>query len=137
MNKQQNIFVSFLTLLNVKHTTAFSNQYFNEHPHKYNLLGLSKMLSEYGVEHAATRITDKEKDIKQSNCNSVLESSAAKLFGIIGWAEVGLGYFLINVFILLFAPTMTIYIALINILALPYAFWSVWYQYKKGQQIIY
>jgi len=49
MKKRQNIFVTFLELLKVKHTTAFSNQYFNEHPHKYNLFGLSKMLSKYGI----------------------------------------------------------------------------------------
>ena len=71
---------------------------------------------------------------KQSDCNSVLESSAAKLFGVIGWSEVGLGYFLTNVLILLFAPALVIYIALINIVTLPYSFWSVWYQYQKAKQ---
>jgi len=30
-----------------KHTKDFSNRFFNEHPHKYNLLGLSKMLSDF------------------------------------------------------------------------------------------
>ena len=274
MSKRQNIFVSFLELLKVKHTKEFSNQYFNEHPHKYNLFGLSKMLSEYGVENVATRIGDKEKDIfeiqtpfiaqfgrdfavvskvesnkvsfswnglhhelpvdkfaevwssivlladtssasiepdykehrktellgllikgllfsaggfillfaylkgalytsigislllllnlmgvfiswllmlkhlhihsqyadkicslfKQSDCNSVLESNAAKLFGMIGWSEVGLGYFITNVIALLFAPALVTYIALFNIATLPYAFWSVWYQYFRAKQ---
>ena len=63
MKKYQNVFVAFLDLLKVKHTSDFSNKYFNEHPHKYNLFGLSKMLSDYGVENAGTRIEDKEKDI--------------------------------------------------------------------------
>ena len=274
MHKGQNIFVSFLELLNVRHTKDFSNQYFNEHPHKYNLFGLSKLLSEYGIANAATKISDKEKDLpeiqtpfiaafggdfaavhdvtpdkvsflyrgdrhimpvakfaeawsgivllaepsptsiepdykahrktellqllikallfsaggfillatylkgafytsigisllllvnlmgvfiswqlmlkhlhiqsqyadkicslfKQSNCNSVLESSAAKLFGVIGWSEVGLGYFLTNVLLLLFAPNLIVYIALINIATLPFSFWSVWYQYTKAKQ---
>jgi len=250
MPKRQNIFVSFLELLKVRHTQEFSNRYFNEHPHKYNLYGLSKMLSEYGIENAAVRITDKERDIfdietpfiapfggdfaavdkvtpdevsllyqgnrhllpaaklteawtgiallaeppptaiepdykkhrntellsllikallfsgggfillasylkgglyanigislllvvnlmgvfiswllmlkhlrvqsryadkicslfKQSDCNSVLESSAAKLFGIIGWSEVGLGYFITNVIVLRFAPALVNYL---------------------------
>ncbi|MCD7930765.1 MAG: cysteine peptidase family C39 domain-containing protein [Tannerellaceae bacterium] len=61
--KNQNVFVSFLELLKVKHTNSFSNKYFNEHPHKYNLFGLFKMLSDYGVENVATEITDKENDI--------------------------------------------------------------------------
>ena len=60
---KENSFVTFLELLKVKHTREFSNRYFNEHPHKYNLFGLSKMLSDYGIDNAATRIADKEKDI--------------------------------------------------------------------------
>ena len=270
----KSVFVSFLDLLKVKYTKDFSNQYFNEHPHKNNLYGLSKMLSEYGIENAATSIADKEHDIheistpfiacfsgdfvavqkvehsevsflwrginhtltvakfiegwtgvvllaeaseksiepdykqhkkvewqgllrqgllflacgliaglayvsqslykdvgisllllvniaglytswllllkqmhiqsqyadkicslfKQSDCNNVLDSSAAKLFGIIGWSEVGLGYFFANAILLLFAPSMLSYIALLNVITLPYAFWSIWYQYAKAKQ---
>lgn len=266
--KKQNVFVSFLELLNVKHTKEFSRKYFNEHPHKYNLFGLSKMLSDYGVENAATKIQNKENDIfnietpfiaftgsdfisvyeitsdsvsyisengnvsiapkdfcqfwtgiillaepnsasiepnykenrkkqlfeffqkslllsciflifiliyiskslysdlgltigllinflgllvgymllekqmhihseyadkicslfKQSDCNDVLESKASKLFGLIGWSEIGFGYFISNVFLLLFFPQFISYMAIINICALPYSFWSVWYQ---------
>ena len=274
MSNRQNIFITLLELLKVKHTKEFSNQYFNEHPHKYNMYGLSKMLSEYRVENVAIRIDDKERNLKeiqtpfiaqfgkdfaavykvdsknisfvwqslshelpvtkfieawsgvtllaetsqnsiepdykehrkttllqffikallfcaggfillatylwsalytsiglsllllinlagvfiswllmlrhlhiqsryadkicslfkQSNCNSVLESSAAKLFGIIGWSEVGLGYFITNVILLLFAPALITYVALINLVTLPFAFWSVWYQYSKAKQ---
>jgi uncharacterized membrane protein len=71
---------------------------------------------------------------KQSDCNNVLESKAAKLFGIIGWSEIGLGYFATNAIILLFAPALVTYIALINILTLPFSFWSVWYQSSKAKQ---
>ena len=173
----KNTFAIFLDLLNVKHTGSFSNQCFNEHPHKYNLFGLSKMLSDYGVENAATRISDKENDIseievplysnigvsllilislagvyiswlltlkqthvqsqyadkicslfKQKDCNNVLESKAAKLFGVIGLSEIGLGYFLTNILLLLFIPSLLPYIVLINILTLPFTLWSVWYQ---------
>jgi len=52
MRKHQNTFVALLDLLNVKHTNDFSNRYFNEHPHKYNLFGLSKMLSDYNTHKA-------------------------------------------------------------------------------------
>ena len=58
-SKGENILVSFLALLNVKHTKEFSNKFYNEHPHKYNLFGLSKMLSDYGIE----KIEDKENDL--------------------------------------------------------------------------
>jgi ABC-type bacteriocin/lantibiotic exporter with double-glycine peptidase domain len=61
--KGQNVFTSFLELLQVKHTHEFSEKYFNEHPHKYNLFGISKMLSGYGIENAGVRITDKENSL--------------------------------------------------------------------------
>ena len=280
MKNRQNPFITLLDLLKVKHTNDFSNKYFNEHPHKYNLFGLSKMLSDYGVENVATKIADKEKDIaaietpfiahfggdfavvhkveedkvsflwranehvlpvsefseawtgiillaesseqsiepdykehkkkvrlnflkeaallsacslillltfihqiqlfsnsvtqlfnysiilflnlagvyisyllllkqmhvqsqyadkicslfKQNDCNHVLESKAAKLWGIFGWSEIGLGYFSANVLALLFFPASISCIALINILTLPYSFWSVWYQRTKAKQ---
>ena len=273
-SKGENILVNFLELLKVKHTSDFSNKLFNEHPHKYNLFGLSKILSDYGVNNAATKITDKENDIakietpfiahfggdfavvqkvesekvsflwrandhvlpisefvegwtgvvllaetseksiepdykehkkkeffniaqksilflagililgityinkslyaciginilialnligvyisyllllkqmrvhsqyadkicslfKQTDCNNVLETKAAKLWGIFGWSEIGLGYFVTNLLILLFFPALVTYIALINIVTLPYSFWSVWYQYVKAKQ---
>jgi hypothetical protein len=46
-NKGQNILDTFLELLKVKHTKDFTGKLFNEHPHKYNLFGLSKMFSDF------------------------------------------------------------------------------------------
>ena len=60
-----NTFVTFLALLGVKHTKSFSGQYFNEHPHKDNLYGLSEMLSGYRIPNAATHIDDKENDLSR------------------------------------------------------------------------
>ncbi|MCL1942723.1 MAG: thioredoxin domain-containing protein [Candidatus Azobacteroides sp.] len=62
-NVGKNVFGTFLSLLKVKHTHQFSDKYFNEHPHKYNLFGISKMLSDYGVRNAGTRIKNKERDL--------------------------------------------------------------------------
>ena len=56
-----NVFVCFLECLHVKHTKKFSNKYYGEHPHKYNLYGLSKMLTDYGLENRSYKITEKEK----------------------------------------------------------------------------
>jgi len=295
MKSGQNTFVALLELLKVKHTRDFSNKYFNEHPHKYNLFGLSKMLSDYGIENVGTLIEDKENDIfniecpfvaqagggfvvvsetppcplkgelapqspnsstpqsfsesihylrngkkitntieqfikiwsgivllvettpnsiepdykehrkkeffnvaqksilflagilifglayinnslytnfgksillslnligvyicyllvlqqlkihsnyadkicslfSKSDCNDVLESEASKLWGVFGWSEIGLGYFSANVLLLLFFPQLVSILALINIVALPYSFWSVWYQKVKARQ---
>jgi len=70
----------------------------------------------------------------KSDCNNVLESDAAKLWGIFGWSEIGLGYFAANTVILLFLPHLLIYLVLINILSLPFTVWSVWYQKFKAHQ---
>jgi hypothetical protein len=247
-----NILTSILDLLKVKHTKDFSTGYFNEHPHKNNMFGLSKMLSDYGIENAGTKIENKEEDIfeietpfiahaggdfvtvykvdaekvhfiwrgkdistpikqfieswsgivllaeptenaiepnykdhrkkeilnniqkygllfagglllvlayitnalftnaglnfliilnfigvyisyllvlkqlhihseyadkicsllKQHDCNNVLESKAAKLWGVFGWSEIGLGYFIANTLILLFLPQFVVYLAI-------------------------
>ena len=272
---QTNILSSFLELLNVKHTKSFTNKHFNEHPHKYNLYGLSAMLSDYGVENAATEVEDKENDIfnielpfiahtgsdfvvvhkidndhvsywwngkkkitipvsqfiktwsgvvllaeptsnakepdyfgnrkkelftvvqkgvlaiagvlifglayvnqelftdlgislllfvnllgiyicyllvlksvrvhsqyadkicslfSKRDCNNVLESPAAKLWGIFSWAEIGFGYFIANILLLLFFPQTAYLVVFLNIFTLPYAFWSIWYQKVKARQ---
>ncbi|WP_287829186.1 thioredoxin domain-containing protein [Bacteroides sp.] len=268
-----NIFISFLELLGVKHTVSYSSRFFNEHPHKYSLYGLSSMLTDYGIDNAGVKITDKtsvssiktpfiahigsdfvivektdsdkirfiqsgkritvspdvfnkmwtgyllvaEPDetsgepghkkhrrqelfhvvqkatflliilalsasafisnggylnlemillwvinfvgaytgyllvlknlhiqsdyadkicslFKHNDCNDVLESEAAKLFGILGWGEVGFGYFSANLFILSFLPELTPCLAFVNVCVLPYSFWSVWYQKIKAKQ---
>lgn len=64
----------------------------------------------------------------KNDCNDVLKSSAAKFMGVIGWSELGLGYFLSNLLILLFAPSLLFYSVFLNIFVLPYSFWSIWYQ---------
>lgn len=71
---------------------------------------------------------------KKSNCDNVLSSNAAKLFGIIGWSEIGFGYFISNITILTLCPQLINYLALINICALPYTIWSIWYQKFKVKQ---
>lgn len=72
--------------------------------------------------------------IKNGDCNNVLNSRGAKLFGLYGWGEIGAGYFISNMIIFLFFPPLIPYVALINICALPYSFWSVWYQKTKVGQ---
>lgn len=54
---------TFLRLLGVKHTKSISNKCYNEHPHKYDLYEVSKVLPDYDVENVTTRITDKQSDI--------------------------------------------------------------------------
>lgn len=266
------VFTSFLQQLNVKHTRSVSSKLYREHPHKYNLFGLSKMLSVYGVGSKAIKLNDKKeiqlletpfiahitndfvtvyritpkkiyyiwkgKDItisieefnkiwsgiiliaelnknsgeqnykenrfkesfrfiqqflllilicllivltyisknifnniglslslfinlvgvyigyllvlkqmhihsdnadkicslfKKSDCNNILESPASQFLGLIGWSEIGLGYFISNTAIILFLPHLISYLSIINICVLPYSFWSIWYQKYKAE----
>ena len=70
--------------------------------------------------------------IQEGNCNEILDSDASKLFGMIGWGEIGLSYFSANCILLLFFPGLLPLLAIINVCALPYSFWSVWYQKFKA-----
>ncbi len=266
-----NVFTTFLRLAGVKYTGPFSRQYFNEHPHKYNLFGLSSMLTDYGAENMGVKMSDKDEihslevpfiahtgndfvvvetigdnDIrfigrgqktripleeffkmwtgyalivesdnkskepdyesharkelfstlqkiilvsaivflfivafisnkgysqlgvllllainiiggyigyllilrqlhihsdyadklcslfKHNDCNDILESDTAKFLGVLGWSEVGLGYFISNLFILCFLPWLLPYLLLFNILSLLYSFWSICSRQSNG-----
>ena len=83
------------------------------------LLKQGKVQSEY---------TDKICSLfKQGDCNSVLESDAAKLWGMFSWSEIGLGYFISSLTLVVFYPQWMPYLMLVNLLSLPYTGWSVWY----------
>ena len=65
----------------------------------------------------------------QKDCNNVLQSSGANIFGF-SLTQVGLGYFISNIVLIVFYPYLMFYLFIINILTLFFTFWSVWYQYK-------
>ena len=62
-NYGENIFTSTLKILGVKYTKKYSNSYFNEHPNKYNLLGISTMLHEYGIKNAGIKIENNKTNL--------------------------------------------------------------------------
>ncbi|MCK8495568.1 cysteine peptidase family C39 domain-containing protein [Spirosoma sp. RP8] len=89
---------------------------------------------EYGL---ASPLLDKFCQIsRHTDCQAVLDSQAAKLFGWLGMAEIGLLYFAGSISALLiaaYAKTLVIVlpaVAFINILTLPYSLFSVYYQAK-------
>jgi len=270
----QNILSIYLDLLQVKHTKEYSSRYYEEHPHKNDLYGLSKMLSHYGVESLALRLdksitalqeletpyiahikndfgvisevssqkvhyyyqgkkhsvtheeflriwsgnvlvgeadensiepdykANRKKELietgekfslalavvlifgifglttrfytgiglitallinvlglyisyllilkqlkisshyadkicslfQQGDCNNILETDAAKFFGVFSWSEIGLGYFFTNIVLIICLPDLFPYLALINMFALPYTVWSIWYQKQVAKQ---
>lgn len=274
LNSNKTIFSTFIELLNVKYSQWFADKLYNEHPYKYSLFGLSKMLLEYNIENVGVNITNKRKGIKElevpyiahvgdefvvvfkkddekisylwqgkqidvtidrfievwsgivllaesneksvepnyvenqrkewlgkirvfllffivsgmllslyvgeelfsncgyslsilinlvgiyicslltlkqmhvksnyadklcslfkkSDCNNILESKEAKLWGVIGWSEIGLGYFISNILILFWFPQLISYLSIIGCCALVFSFWSIWYQKIKVKQ---
>lgn len=70
---------------------------------------------------------------KQDGCKKLLETSAAKIGGVISWSEIGLGFFLTNL-ILLFVPSFFSYVLLLNCFALLFSFWSIGYQKFVAKQ---
>ena len=67
------------------------------------------------------------------NCNAVTRSGASKIFGVIGWADMGVAYFCGGL-LLLFNLSYTEVIPLLSIFAVaavPYPFFSVLYQGLK------
>lgn len=72
--------------------------------------------------------------LKNGDCNNILELDAAKWMGTISWSETGIGYFIGNLLILVYLPSLIPFMIVINILSLPYTLWSVWYQKTQAKQ---
>jgi uncharacterized membrane protein len=67
----------------------------------------------------------------KTNCGNILNSEAAKIFGWLTWSEIGLFYFTGGFLALLFSnnlPETLLILKWLNVLALPYTVWSVYYQ---------
>ena len=76
---------------------------------------------------------------KKTNCQSILQTSAAKIIGDFGWADVGLLYFA-GGFVALAGTLLTQstgtlgWLMVLTVLALPYTIWSVYYQAVVARQ---
>lgn len=74
----------------------------------------------------------------KTNCNAILNSKASKIFGL-GWSEIGFFYFAGGFLFLLKANTYQLtanlqFIQLLNLIALPYIFFSIYYQWRVAKQ---
>jgi uncharacterized membrane protein/thiol-disulfide isomerase/thioredoxin len=67
---------------------------------------------------------------KKINCNSILNTEAAKVFGWIHWSDVGLIYFLSGMLMVISIPSVSDYnlMAIGSFCALFYVFYSIYYQ---------
>ncbi|MDP3665625.1 MAG: vitamin K epoxide reductase family protein, partial [Sediminibacterium sp.] len=71
------------------------------------------------------------------NCNAILQSKVSKVLGI-SWSTIGFTYFMGQLLIFLFygitSPKALFIIAWINTLAVPYVFFSIYYQWRIAKQ---
>ena len=75
----------------------------------------------------------------KTNCNAILSSKAAKVFGIewLGWSEVGFFYFAGTWLLVLFggsSPFILTVLLVLNVISLPYTFYSIYYQAQVAKQ---
>jgi len=92
------------------------------------VLSLLLVFHEFEIQNS---ITDKLCHInKSTNCNAVLNDKSAKLFGWVGWADIGFIYFTGGLLILLqgFGTSYLSSLAFSSALSLPYPIFSIYYQ---------
>jgi len=68
--------------------------------------------------------------VGKSDCNAVLNSAAAKITPWLSWSEVGFFYFAGSFLSLMLFPQSVSLLIWLNILAIPYTFYSIGYQFK-------
>lgn len=66
--------------------------------------------------------------LQEGGCDDIMSMKVSKLFGVISWSEVGLGYFGVSLATLLLFPHLWGALALFNACCLPYTVWSITYQ---------
>jgi uncharacterized membrane protein len=72
---------------------------------------------------------------KATNCNAILQSKAAKLFGVLSWSEIGFFYFAGGLlFVISTQEKSPEILAWLNVAALPYTIFSVFYQWRIAKQ---
>ena len=75
--------------------------------------------------------------IVKGNCNAILSGNQAKVFNWLSWSEVGFFYFTGGLIVMLSASEASaglLVIAWLNMLALPYTLFSVYYQWRVAKQ---
>lgn len=130
---------------------AIIHQYTNSNifPASYSLLLLLKLagcfvtalLLWYEVDNAnpvLKQICGIGSSGKQTNCSAVLNSKQSKLFNIISWSEIGFFYFAGGFISLSVAgvqvETILHTLVWLNLVALPYTIFSLYYQWKVAKQ---
>lgn len=71
--------------------------------------------------------------VARGNCSAILTGKASRLFSWLSWSEVGFFFFAGSLFLIVLTPYNPVPYAL-NLVALPYIFFSVYYQWQVAKQ---
>jgi uncharacterized membrane protein/thiol-disulfide isomerase/thioredoxin len=75
--------------------------------------------------------------VGKKDCNAILSSKAAKVFDWLSWSEVGFFYFAGTWLLVLFggnSPFILSALLVLNVISLPYTFYSIYYQARVAKQ---
>lgn len=75
--------------------------------------------------------------IKKGNCNAILSGKQSKVFSWLSWSEVGFFYFtggILTFFLSQFSKEALALVAVFNLAALTYPFYSIYYQWRIAKQ---
>jgi uncharacterized membrane protein/thiol-disulfide isomerase/thioredoxin len=73
--------------------------------------------------------------IAKGNCNAILSGKQAKVFSWLSWSEVGFFYFTGSLLVILSGSEVSIsLLGWLNLFALPYTVFSVYYQWRVAKQ---
>lgn len=95
---------------------------------------VSTLLLWYEIDKSNPFLQKVCRGIAKGNCNAILTGKAAKVFSWLSWSEVGFFYFTGSLLALLFIPNAIGVLAWLNIIALPYTLFSVYYQWRVAKQ---
>ena len=99
--------------------------------------GISALLLWYDVDQHNPALQQICTAGKKVNCGAVLQSKAAKIAGI-SWSAIGFTYFmgilLLMLFVGLVNPVALFALSWLNIVALPYIVFSIYYQWRIAKQ---
>ncbi|PJE46697.1 MAG: hypothetical protein CUR34_08705 [Sediminibacterium sp.] len=102
------------------------------------LIGLtaSVLLLWYDIDKGNPLLKQICSGIQKANCSAVLNTKAATLGGIVTWSEVGFVYFAGSLIFSALAGINTVLpvLSIFSLLALPYIFFSIYYQWKVAKQ---
>lgn len=71
---------------------------------------------------------------EKKNCSHILESDASKIFGYITWSEIGISFYISNLWLILCFAKLYPYLSIISVCSLLFTFWSLYYQKYKAKE---